>query len=52
MTYPERVTGSRETGQFHTKFKFLLIRKELCVLTSIRIEILSLYVLLNVSAKY
>ena len=28
MTYPERGTGSRETGQFHTKYKFLLIRKQ------------------------
>ena len=28
VTYPERVTGSRETGQVHSKYKFLLIRKQ------------------------
>ena len=27
VTYPERVTGSRETGKVHSVYKFLLIRK-------------------------
>ena len=28
VTYPERVTGSRETGEVHSAYKFLLIRKQ------------------------
>ena len=32
VTYPERVTGSRETGEVHSKYKFLLIRKRLPLL--------------------
>ena len=27
VTYPERVTGSRETGEVHSAYKFVLIRK-------------------------
>ena len=28
VTYPERVTGSRETGEVHSAYKFVLIRKQ------------------------
>ena len=27
VTYPQRVTGSSETGELHSKYKVLLIRK-------------------------
>ena len=27
MTYPDRVTGSSETGKLHSKYKVVLIRK-------------------------
>ena len=44
VTYPEMLTGSRETGELHSKYKFVLIKKRSnLLLVNFRIRIHTLW---------